>query len=203
MRLRYFLFLIVLSVACQSQQSQHSTRLNSIPEEVPRGREPLTPSREALEEVVKLPFKELVESKTMSKDGRIFRNYAHRDEPFSGWVRQIFPDTDHRFRYMKLDSGVIVWQVGYYADGVLDFDFHGKDGYNYGSQRMWHTDGTLYIDTYFLEGGVQDGPQKRWYGNKILASDALYDKGELVYEVSFDQEGNIEKKKGKVPQKYE
>lgn len=192
-----FLIILLLGYACQPQQK------SPISVDIPRGINPQTPTQVALEEVVGIPFKALKETQSMNDRGRIYRSYDYENKPYNGWARQLLPDTDHRYRYMKFIDGVISWQIGYYADGTLDFDFHGKNGENYGSQRMWLADGTLYIDTYFLEGGVQHGPQKRWHSNHVLARDALYEKGELVYEVLFDQEGRITEKKGKVPSKYE
>ena len=67
---------------------------------------------------------------------------------------------------------------------------------------MWFEGGMPYIDTYFLEGGIQHGPQFRWYGDGTMARDGVYEYGELVYEVLFDKSGQITERKGDVPQKY-
>ena len=130
------------------------------------------------------------------------RIYSNKNGLYNGWAVKVFSDTEHKYRYTKFEEGLSTWQIGYFDNGDLGHDFHMKDGKNYGSQRMWHKGGTLYIDTYFLEGAVQHGKQLRWYGNGVLARDALYDNNQLVFEVEFDLEGNPTKKTGKLPTKY-
>lgn len=186
---------LLLNGSCSGQQVV-------IPDEVPYGPSPETPSLTLLDKVVDIDFDSLTEKKETRPDGKIIRIYSLDGKLFNGWALKIFPDTDHRFRYIKMEEGLMTWQVGYYDNGDLDLDFHHKNGYNTGSQRMWRKQGHPYIDTYFLEGAILHGPQLRWHGQGIMARDANFDNGTLIYEVLFDEKGQIIEKKGKVPPKY-
>ena len=189
------LFFIFVNTTCSGQT-------DFVPEQVPYHPNPEIPSQKALNAVTATDFDDLTEKKEVVSSSKTIRYYYQNEQLFSGWVLKIFSDTEHRFRYMKIDKGLIVWQIGFYDNGDLDFDFHHKDGHNVGSQRMWRKAVEPYIDTYFQEGGIQHGPQYRWHGKGVLARDALFENGQLVYEVLFDQQGEITQKTGDLPPKY-
>lgn len=192
MKYHYCIFLLVFSIQCTAQ-------VKELPDQVPYGENPATPSQALLDKLLLISFDSLTEEVLKAKDGSIIRTFSLDQKPYSGWAIQVFPDTHHRYRYTKYEAGLPVWQIGYYDNGRLDHDFHMKGGQNYGSQRMWRGDGSPYIDTYFAEGGIQHGPQKRWYDNGILARDAQFQHGELVYEVLWNKDGKITEEKGMVP----
>ena len=173
-----------------------------IASEVPYGESPTMPSQEVLDQLVSVPYQSLEVREDRSNPQKRIRTYYLDGELFSGWSKQIFLDSDHRYRYVKYENGIAVWQLGFYDNGNPDVDFHMKDAYNCGSQRMWLKEGSLYVDSYFLEGGIPHGKQMRWHFNGALARDALFNQGEVVYEVLFDQEGGITERKGEVPEKY-
>lgn len=140
--------------------------------------------------------------KQTPEGNRTIRYYTLKNQPYSGWALQLFENNEHKYRYMKFEQGLTVWQIGYYDNGDLDLDFHLKDGVNCGSQRMWRKHGAKYIDTYMAEGGKQEGIQLRWHANNILAREAMFDNGKAVYEVLFNTQGAVTKTSGKVPEKY-
>ena len=154
----------------------------SIPGNVPYGFNPKTPSQKDLKKV----------SRTNNDSLKFLNGTAYlSDRIFDGWTYQIFENNDHRYRYIKYEKGKKVWQIGYFASGVLDHDFHVFNDKNKGSQRMWRGDGTPYIDNFFLEGGVLHGVQKRWYSDNRLALESEYNKGTLVYKKEYDELGNL------------
>ena len=169
---------------------------------VPYEKNPKTPSKEYLESLDLVPFEALTIDKIKTKSGQRIRNYKKDSQLFNGWTIQKFNKNEHRFRYTHYTMGFADWQIGYFDNDELDHDFHMKDGVNCGSARMWQKGGCLYIDTYFLEGGIGDGPAYAWYENCRLSRDALLDNGRILYEVKFDHEGNIIEKQGEVPEKY-
>ena len=170
--------------------------------DVPYGHTPATPSKESLDMLNLIPFEALNIEMRKSKGGNQIRIYTKDNMLFDGWTIQLFKDNEHRFRYTHYANGLADWQIGYFDNGELDHDFHMKNGMNCGSARMWQKGGCLYIDTYFLEGGINDGPAYAWYENCVLSRDALFDKDRMVYEVKFDREGNIVEKYGEIPEKY-
>jgi hypothetical protein len=157
-----------------------------IPEAVPYGPSPATPSQEDLIKVSRTPHDSLV----------MMEGLAHlRDQIFEGWTYQIFPDNDHRYRYILYKKGRKVWQIGYFANGILDHDFHVYHDKNKGSQRMWRANGSPYIDNFFLEGGILHGIQRRWYADYRLAMESKYEEGRLIYKKEYDETGNLINKK--------
>ncbi len=188
------IFLIVVT-SCRGQSS-------GLPAEVPYHRHPETPPQELLEKVSTLNAEKLKTKQLEGEAGRRVNFYYLEGIPFSGWAYQLFEGNKHRYRYTKFEEGLPVWQIGYFDNGQLDHDFHMKDGRNMGSARMWMRDGKPYIDTYFLEQGLMDGPQQRWHSNGQLARDAWFIRDSLVYEVLFDRDGVITERKGAVPQKW-
>jgi len=153
-----------------------------IPDTVPYGLNPRTPAHKDLKEISRTNIDALSTiNETAYLDGQVF----------NGWTYQIFEDNEHRYRYTKYEKGKKVWQIGYYANGVLDHDFHVLNGKNKGSQRMWREDGTPYIDNFFLEGGIMHGVQKRWYSGNRLAMESKYENGTLIYKKEYDESGKL------------
>ena len=74
-----------------------------------------------------------------------------------------------------------------------------KDGKSLGSSRMWSEDGNPYIDEYFIEPGLAHGIQKRWHANRVLARETFFEYGKMIYELLYNEAGNLIETKGKVP----
>lgn len=184
-----FLLALVGGQACTAQPG-----LNTMP--VPYQAKPPIPTMEALDDLDLTDQTALTIEETRDSLGIITRQYFLKDLPFSGWTKAVFLDTDHRYRYVRYESGFPVWQIGYYDNGEIDHDFHIKNGKNKGAQRMWNKGGQLYIDTYFEEGGIQHGKQYRWYGDGTLARDAEFSHGKLIYEILYDKTGKETTRKG-------
>jgi hypothetical protein len=184
--------MLFIAIACSSEPTN----------EVPYGENPETPTQQELEEKMPIVYDSLfVTDSTINDKGRVVRLHKINGKRFNGWAKQVFQDNDHRDRYTKIENGIVVWQIGYYANGQLDHDFHMKDGFNVGSQRMWRSNGDPYLDSYYLEGGVPDGIHKRWHADNILARMATFENGDLIYEVNYDQNGNVTRSTGKAPKK--
>ena len=169
---------------------------------VPYEKNPKTPSKESLESLNLLPFEALNIEINNIEGGKHIKIYKKGSLLFNGWTIQLFKGNEHRFRYTHYTNGLADWQIGYFDNGELDHDFHMKDGVNCGSARMWQKGGCPYIDTYFLEGGIGDGPAYAWHVNCSLSRDALFDNDKLLYEVKFDAEGKIVARQGEIPEKY-
>ena len=157
------------------------------------------PSKEVLDNLNPIPFDQLEESWSMNSSLQKIKIYIWKDRVFDGWALQVFPDSDHRFRYLKFELGEIVWQIGYYDNAELDHDFHLEQGNNYGSQRMWRKGGAPYINNYFLRGGVQNGMQFRWYAHHQLAEKSYYENGVLIYKLKLDTNGQVLEQFGVIP----
>ena len=195
MKLLISFLLLVLMNSCHGQ-------IDDIGLDVPYGQNPKTPSKGSLDILHLIPFDALSIEVRKRDDGKQIRVYSKDNKLFDGWTLQLFNDNEHRFRYTHYADGLADWQIGYFDNGELDHDFHMKNGVNCGSARMWQKGGCLYIDTYFLEGGINHGPAYAWHENCVLSRDALFDKDRMVYEVKFDSEGEIVEKNGAIPDKY-
>lgn len=170
MRLAFLFLLAALEIGAQ------------VPDEVPRQRDPETPSKQALDALNPSPVSE-VEVEMIFDENKVGLNhYSQESMPFSGWLYQEFPEDSHRHRYLLVENGVVTWQIGYYENGRLDFDFHVWREKGWGSHRMWYEDGSPYINYYYSKPGVKDGLQRRWNGKGELVLKLLYDNGELVSE---------------------
>jgi len=161
-------------------------------------RKPNTPTRDTLEKWVTIRADQL--TKIRKNDSIAFDKYLWNDKPFTGWSREIFEDNDHKYRYAKYENGIMVWQIGYYSSGQLDADFHMKDGKNVGSSRMWHSDGSPYIDNFFNMEGEPDGLLWSWNKNGIVSRKGLYKNGKMIYEIYYDMNGQIKESKGEMPE---
>lgn len=100
---------------------------------------------------------------------------------YTGWIRQILVDSDHRWRFQRFEQGWLVEQVGYYADGTADHHFHtDTTGRNIGSQRMWRADGSPYLDQFHDENGDLHDRQMRWNADGSVDWNAQFDHGTEV-----------------------
>ena len=187
--------MITLVCSCSGQSTKEIF-------EVPYEKNPKTPAKEYLDSLNLVPFELMNIEIRNSEKGNLVRIHTKDSLLFNGWTIQLFENNEHHYRYVHYSAGLADWQIGYFDNGELDHDFHMKDGENYGSARMWQKGGCFYIDTYFLEGGINDGPAYAWHANCILSRDALYDHDRFVYEVKFDTDGNIVQQKGVIPEKY-
>lgn len=169
---------------------------------ISRERNPITPSQVALDALKPIEFHKLKELRVETSKGSFYRKYELESELYNGWALLIYKVNEHKYRYMKIEKGLVVWQIGFYDNGDLDLDFRGKDGVNYGIQRMWRKGGSKYIDTYFLEGAIQHGMQYRWAENNTLAEESKYENGSLIYRLQFDQHQKVIKSEGLIPDKY-
>lgn len=162
-----------------------------------KSRNPATPSLDSLQALPGLPADSLVRNLERHPDG--IDQYFYQDDLYTGWARQIYPDNSHRYRFTRYESGQLVWQIGYFENGVLDHDFRMKNGQSLGCERMWKEDGKPYVYNFFSAPGVFDGVQKRWYTNGQLAVESDYNNGLLVYKIEWDKEGKVILTEGSVP----
>ncbi|TNE53207.1 MAG: hypothetical protein EP338_11770 [Bacteroidetes bacterium] len=194
MGIKRILFLGSASLVFLSACAQH------LPQEVPYQRDPEVPSLDLLQKEVKQDLSALRSKLVVDDKGMGEYIYSLNGKVYNGWVVQVLPENEHKYRFMHLDSGWVDWQIGYYASGTLDFDFHQKDGFSLGSERMWYQDGKPYVDNFY--GGLhqKEGLQSRWYASGQLAYQALYKDQKTVYEVSFDEQGKITERRGELPE---
>ena len=160
----------------------------------PEYRKPITPTQDSLEKWCSVDENKLV--RVHKGDSLPFHKYYLNNKLYTGWACEVRINNHHKYHYSQYENGEMVGRVGYYANGQVDMDFLSRNGNNVGSARMWNTDGSLYIDTFFTEDGKLDGLQWRWYKNGVVARKALFDKGELIYELLYDSNGNLTEKKG-------
>jgi hypothetical protein len=193
MKIIHLLIIALILGACNEPGTK-------IPDEVPYHRDPETPSKEVLDAASTVRTLDLKEERIDTGTGHK-RSYFYLNEKlFTGWSYQVFDDTEHKYRYLKCEEGVKVWQIGYYEDGTIDHDFHMKAGKGLGSERMWMADGNPYTDYYYSSSEKMDGVQRRWFTNNTLARDGLYKDGELIYDIFYNQDGTISEYKGVLPE---
>lgn len=152
-------------------------------------RNPYTPPRDSLEIWCTVEADLLTRVRKEQQDGCDL--YYLGDVLYTGWACQMYAGTEHKYRYTQFEQGKLVWQIGYYDSGQLDADFRMQDCKNSGSSRMWLADGSLYIDEYYSPPGIKQGVQKQWHANTVLAREAEYESGKLVYEERYDTSGNL------------
>lgn len=181
-KLLFFLFVVNLF----SQEF-----IDFLPDEVPyQITEPKIPSLNILFSTVNFDYT-LLEIKNIKSEGhKIIKYHYYEGDLYNGWAKMIF-DNSHKYRFVKIENGLITWQIGYFDDGNIDHDFHMKNGINLGSQRMWTAKDMLYIQNFFVNDGKLHGIQKRWHSNGNLAYEANYDYGKLLSEISYDLNGVI------------
>lgn len=158
---------------------------------------PTTPAKDSLQKWCTIEFTDLeIVSKS---DSRNYDSFSIQNHAFSGWACQIFEDNAHRYRFHQIENGRRIRQVYYYVNGVVDCDFYTDWSKGYNSERMWMADGKPYIENYFISPGVMHGLQRRWYSNNILAKEAVYNNGKLIYELEYIKSGELVSTKGTVP----
>jgi antitoxin component YwqK of YwqJK toxin-antitoxin module len=194
--MRFILIILIFISACGIPDDM------DIPRDVPYGTYPPTPAFRALEKAVVLEHEALNSRKETFDEGGTRLLHFYEGAPFTGWVREFSPEDEHRYRFTRLEKGYEVWQIGYYQNRELDFDFHLMNGKKYGSQRSWRKDGTRLFDQFYQPEGVRHGHQRRWYANGRLAEDALYQHGQLIYSAELDSMGNLISSKGELPLRY-
>ena len=146
-----------------------------------------TPSKAYLDSVCIIDAEKLQRvQKSSSED---CDRYYLDGNPFTGWACSILSDNQHKFRYELFEEGKMTWRIGYYDNGQRDADFRLEDCKNYGPSRMWHRDGSMYLDQFFSSPGVPHGNHKRWHQNNALAWEAQYKYGDLLYEKHYNPEG--------------
>lgn len=168
---------------------------------VPYEYETYVPSQNQLKKISKLDYNKLEIKRTRLKSGKYIKYHYLNGKLYNGWVFQIFENDKHKYRYLKIENGLITWQIGYFDNGQLDHDFHQKHGYDCGRQRMWRRNGDKYIDNFKLEGEISHGDQYRWSANNILAEHSKYENGKLIFKIIYDESGNILKTEGNPPKK--
>ena len=180
---------MMVVLACTGCPAQPET---SVPTAM--NRNPSTPPQDSLDQICSIAYDSLQRIPKSHPDSSDL--YLLRKARFSGWACHIFSDTEHKFRYTQYDGGVLIWQIGYYANGQLDHDFRMRQGKSMGSERMWRGDGHPYIDYYYSAPGVPHGIHRRWHTNNMLAREALFEHGLLIYEHLYDQNGKLLESKG-------
>jgi hypothetical protein len=158
---------------------------------------PSTPAKIELDHSCDIDASEIVRENNKINGG--VDMYYHKELPFSGWACSIDFSNNHMYRYSLYKDGRLTWQIGFWANGELDHDFRAKEGVSLGSQRMWMEDGWPYIENYYSNPDVKDGLWRRWYTNHQIAYQALFENGQLVYEVEWNEEGTITNTEGQVP----
>lgn len=109
------------------------------------------------------------------------KNAQDTTQFFSGWVRLIHLESNHRYRYQRYVSGWLAEQVGFYANGMADHHiFKDNLGRNAGSRRMWFENGTLALDEFYDHNGALDGRQLSWTPDGKLDGEAIYSHGTEV-----------------------
>lgn len=158
---------------------------------------PKSPQLDSLKIWCSISFTDLEitpKSESKNKDSFSYNNVA-----FEGWACQTFDDNAHRYRFYQIINGKVLRQVSYYVNGVLDSDFYMDWTQGHGTERMWMADGKPYIENYYSAPNTMHGLQRRWYSNNILAKEALYDKGVLIYLLEYNKQGELILSKGVPP----
>ena len=189
---RFFLFCLLifpafLTLSCNMKQGVRQS-ISDINEDIK------TLPKDSLDVYCSINIQQL--KRVVKTDTNRYDKYLLNNDLFTGWACQVFNDIEHQYRYMLIQDGQLVRQIGYFENGQLDHDFRIKNGKNQGSSRMWRSDGLPYIEEYYNQFGNMDGIQKRWHAGKVLAREALYKNGTLIYDICYDQNGNVTKQTG-------
>lgn len=179
--------LVCLITGCHSANSDSSVS------------KPKSPSRDSLESLCTVDMGEL-KRKFKMLNAKSHTRYYLNDELFTGWACLTDPENEHKYRYAQYDSGQLIRQIGYYANGQIDHEFSMKGERRIGRERMWMIDGHLSLDQYYSAPGEMHGYQKGWHSNHVLAREALFDSGTFIYKKSFDENGTLIQLIGEVPE---
>jgi antitoxin component YwqK of YwqJK toxin-antitoxin module len=94
------------------------------------------------------------------------------------------------FMLYHIENGLVYLLEAFYPNGQQERRFSFENGLSTGLHEMWFSDGRLYIQENKLMG-QSHGIQRRWHPNGQLAREALFKKGEMVWENLFDEEGTL------------
>ncbi len=190
----YFLLLLVFISSCHSKKTPIHIENNSIGIQVVH---PVSPSLDSLKKWCAVAFTDLeIQSKIADKS---YDSFSFNQKAFTGWACQTFEGNAHKYRYHKILNGKIIRQVYYYVNGQIDSDYYADWSLGFSSERTWLANGNAYLENYYSAPGVMHGLQRRWYNTAILAKEAMYNHGVLVYEIQYNKQGEIEATKGAVP----
>lgn len=170
---------------------------------IDRGMNPKSPSQKLLKSANPIGHRTLNVEHMQNAEGRTQRVFLKNGKRFNGWTVDVNMQIDVRTKYFKYVDGLVEWQVGFFDTGELTIDQRKKDGLNYGHNRFWNKKGEVYINGFYSEPGKAHGPQKSWFVDGSLARDGLYEHGELIYDVMFDESGKIIEQHGTLPKKYQ
>lgn len=170
---------------------------------IDRSKNPRTPSQKLLKSLNPIDNRSLNVEHMKSAEGRTQRVFLKDGKRFNGWTTDYNDQIDISTKFFKYVNGLVEWQIGFYNSGELNLDVRKTDGLNYGHQRFFNKQGFQYIDGFYSEPGKADGVQQSWFADGKIARDALYNKGEIVYDVMFDQTtGKVNEYHGTLPDKY-
>ncbi|MEM7103976.1 MAG: M14 family zinc carboxypeptidase [Bacteroidota bacterium] len=169
----------VFCMMCKTKTNESAKVLNS---------EHDVPAQDSLETICKQDFLEL---EKLQKDRTTpYDRYMLNGKLFSGCSKQVFENNKQQYRYSFIQNGILQRQIGYYVNGQVDHDFNLVDGLPHGPERMWMSDGHLYIEHHY-ENGKQEGYQRRWHSNHVLAREGYYRDGVAAFDLFFDPEGEL------------
>lgn len=125
-----------------------------------------------------------------SKTG--IKTYFFQNKKYSGCAIKYVNTTVSYYAYKFVD-GKMEQLIVTYENGLLERNFHFKNGVSNGTHRMWFGDGSRYIDEIYKDGK----PIKllRWHNNGQLAREANFKNGKLVNELLYKKDGTLESKK--------
>lgn len=172
-------------------------------DEIDRGLNPRSPSQKVLKAANPVGHRTLNVEHMQTAEGRTQRVFLSNGKRYNGWTVDVNMQADVRTKYFKYVNGLVEWQVGFFDTGELTIDQRKKDGLNYGHSRFWNKRGEVYISGFYSEPGKAHGPQKSWFKDGSIARDGLYEHGELIYDVMFDESGQITEHQGTLPKKYQ
>lgn len=64
------------------------------------------------------------------------------------------------------------------------------NGFQHGISRTWSATGQLLIDEN-LYRGILHGTKRTWYPDGKIATKSAYDRGHCLYQISWDEDGNL------------
>lgn len=172
-------------------------------DEIDRGLNPRSPSQKLLKSANPVGHRTLNVEHMQNEEGRTQRVFLSNGKRFNGWSVDVNMQADVRTKYFKYVNGLVEWQVGFFDTGELTIDQRKTNGLNYGHTRFWNKKGEVYINGFYSEPGKAHGPQQSWFKDGTLARDGLYEHGEMLYDIMFDESGKITEHHGTLPKKYQ
>lgn len=83
-------------------------------------------------------------------------------------------------------TGIAIETIGKQLQSQTDF----LNGIQHGRSRTWAENGQILTEEQLYEG-VLHGEKSTWYQTGELASKSIYDRGHCLYQISWDQNGNV------------